>query len=179
MLEKAMCTSVYIHTHKSKNNKNVATVALALYQVNIHTKTEFERYVQSIHISQRCTTRNNDHCGLYNLFLQYTGKKNPRDHGGNPTQKNAAKHLNQRAQGFMELPLSGLSLQACAQCLKDMCHPPLGQVPASRSILPPPSCKLPGSSAVKGSTDAKGSRHSLAPVDGAHAWHSAQWRGDT
>lgn len=110
----------------------------------------------------------------YAIFFHNILKKNPRDHGGNPTQKNTEKHLNQRAQDLMELPLSGLSLQACAQCLKDMCHPPLGQVSASRSIQSPPSCKLPGSSAGKGSTDAKGSRHSLALVDGSHAWLPAQ-----
>lgn len=45
--EKAMCTRVqagtHTHTHTSKNNKNVATTDLALYQTNVHTKTEFEK----------------------------------------------------------------------------------------------------------------------------------------
>lgn len=95
------------------------------------------------------------------------------------TQKNAVKHLNQKAQGLKKLLPNELSLQACAQRLRDTCHLPSGQVPASRSIRSLPSCKIPGSSVGKGSIDAKGSRHSLALVDEAYALPSAKWTGDS
>lgn len=39
------CTHTHIHTsiHKSQTNKTVATEVLALYQINVYTKTEFEK----------------------------------------------------------------------------------------------------------------------------------------
>lgn len=44
-----------------------------------------------------CTTRSSDHCELYSLFSTRCCKRRPRAHGGNPTWKNAAKHLTRRA----------------------------------------------------------------------------------
>lgn len=48
-----MCT--HTHRHKSKNNKNVTTAALALYQINVHTKSLKDMY--RAFIKAKCAPR--------------------------------------------------------------------------------------------------------------------------
>lgn len=57
-----MYTRIHTHTHKHTQvtNKTVATEVLALYQINVYTKTEFEKICTghsqkpSVHLEELC-----------------------------------------------------------------------------------------------------------------------------
>jgi len=95
-------------------------------------------------------------CTVRSFFPTIYCKKRPRDHGGKPTWKNPAKHLNRRTQGPRSCLCALPAGPGSAPEGHNTCCPPPGQAPASHSLPSPPSL------AGKGSADAKGSRRSLA-----------------
>lgn len=91
------------------------------------------------------------YCTIF--FSMIYCEKRPRDHGGNPTWKNAAKHLDRRARR-----------------LQDAGRPPTGRAPASHPLPPPASCKQQAAQQGGARRGPKGAGSPGQPPSGSGEW---------